>query len=74
MNNNVEYWNEAQTNISKVGWKSLKVVGFVGERGGGEVLGELAVDLKMLLMPVIQKLVVWRHCSAKLVDSTIRLL
>lgn len=69
MDDNVEYWYKSETNIAKICGQCLEVLNLVCERRGREVLRELIVNLKMLLVPVIEKLMIGRHCSAKLIHS-----
>ena len=69
MDDNVEYWYKSETNIAKICGQCLEVLNLVCERRRREVLRELIVNLKMLLVPVIEKLMIGRHCSAKLIHS-----
>ena len=66
---NVENWDEPETNIAEICWQCLEILNLVSERRGGEVLRELVVDLEMLLVPVLKKLMIWRHRSAKFIHS-----
>ena len=69
MNDNVENWDKSKTYISKICGQCLEILNLVSKRRRREVLWELVVDLKMLLVPILQKLMIRRHCSAKLIHS-----
>ena len=69
MDDNVEYWYKSQTDVAKICGQCLEVLNLVSERRRREVLRELIVNFKMLLVPVLEKLMIRRHCSAKLIHS-----
>ena len=69
MDDNVEYWYKSQTDVAKIRGQCLEVLNLVSERRRREVLRELIVNFKMLLVPVLEKLMIRRHCSAKLIHS-----
>ena len=69
MNHNVKDWDEAEADIAKVHWQSLKAGILLREHIGCKLFWELLVDLKMLLVPVLQQVVLRRHVSTKLVHS-----
>ena len=69
MHNNVKDWDEAEADIAKVHWQSLKAGVLLREHVRSKLLWELLVDLKVLLVPVLQQVVLRRHVSAKLVHS-----
>ena len=69
MDDNVEYWYESETDVAKICGQSLEVLNLVSERRRREVLRKLIVNFKMLLVPVLEKLMIRRHCSAKLIHS-----
>lgn len=69
MDDNVEYWYKSETDVAKICGQCLEVLNLVSERRRREVLRELIVNFKMLLVPVLEKLMIRRHCSAKLIHS-----
>ena len=69
MHDNVKDWDESEANIAEVHWQSLKAWVLLCEHVRCELLRELLVDLKVLLVPVLQKVVLRRHVSAKLIHS-----
>ena len=55
MNHNVKDWDEAEADIAKVHWQSLKAGVLLREHIRCKLFWELLVDLEVLLVPVLQQ-------------------
>ena len=69
MNHNVKDWDKPEADIAKVHRQSLEAGILLREHVGGKLFGELLVDLKVLLVPVLQQVMFRRHVPAKFVHS-----
>ena len=69
MNHNVKDWDKPEADIAKVHRQSLEAGILLREHVGGKLFGELLVDLKVLLVPVLQQVMLRRHVPAKFVHS-----